>query len=213
MEVLGAIKLLHSQSGLSWQEIERLSSLPYSPKWHDELGKHGFVNWEELPPGVVKAFPKRRLPHSNLHRWYDLKVEQVQKEMLVRAEQARVIAKAFADAGIDKMDEAVMNALRDLAFGMMHQLGDRDRDLTVKYLLNIAKLMNRAKANTIKQRSATIAERKLVLMEKNTGLKRKWLERESEGGAEKLNHGDVTVEDINRIRERTFGLPPITQGD
>ena len=60
MDVLKAIKLLRSQSGFTWQEIERLSSLPYSPKWHAELGTHGFVDWDELPPAVVKAFPKLR---------------------------------------------------------------------------------------------------------------------------------------------------------
>ena len=50
MDVLEAIKLLRSQSGFTWQEIERLSSLPYSPKWRAELGTHGFVDWDELPP-------------------------------------------------------------------------------------------------------------------------------------------------------------------
>ena len=131
MDVLEAIKLLRSQNGFTWREIERLSSLPYSPKWRAELGTHGFIDWDELPPAVVKAFPKLRLPHSNLHRWYDLQVEQKQKEALVRAEQSRVIAQAFAEAGIDKMDDAVMNALRDLVFGMMLQLSDDGRSLIV----------------------------------------------------------------------------------
>lgn len=213
MDVLEAIKLLRSQSGFTWQEIERLSSLPYSPKWRAELGKHGFVDWDELPPAVVKAFPKLRLPHSNLHRWYDLKVEQAQKEILVRAEQARVIAQAFAEAGIDKMDDAVMNALRDLVFGMMLQMSDDGRSLIVKNLLAMAKLMNRAKANSIKERSVTIEERKLALMKKAIELKRKRLEQETEGAAKKLKKGRViTIEDINRIRERAFGLPPVTEG-
>jgi hypothetical protein len=211
MDVLEAVKLLRSQCGLTWQEIERLSSLPYSPKWRDELGKHGFVNWDELPPGVVKAFPKLRLPHSNLHRWYDLKVEQAQKETLVRAEQARVIAQAFAEAGVDKMDEAVMNALRDLVFEMVLQHSDEGRRLTFKYLLGLAKVMNRAKASAIRERSASIEERKLVLMNEAIELKRKQLEQEAKGTAKKLNKDRVvTIEDINRIRERVFGLPPVT---
>ncbi len=161
----------------------------------------------------VKAFPKLRLPHSNLHRWYDLKVEQAQKETLVRAEQARVIAQAFAEAGIDKMDDAVKNALRDLVFGMMLQVSDDGRSLIVKNLLAMAKLMNRAKANAIKERSVTIEERKLALMNKAIELKRKRQEQETEGTAKKLNKGRVvTIEDINRIRERVFGLPPVTEG-
>jgi hypothetical protein len=212
MDVLEAIKLLRGQSGLTWQEIERLSSQTYSPKWRDELGKHGFVNWDELPRAAVKAFPKRRLPHSNLHRWYDLQVEQKQEETLVRAEQARVIAQAFAKAGIDKMDDAVMNALRDLIFGMMHQQSVKGRSLTVKNLLAMAKLMNRVKSNAIKERSVTIEERKLALMKKAIELKRKRLQRETEGAAKKLNKGRVvTIDDINRLRERVFGLPPVTK--
>jgi hypothetical protein len=212
MEVLKAIKLLRLQSGLTWQEIERLSSRPHSPKWRDELGKHGFVNWDELPRAAVKAFPKRRLPHSNLHRWYDLQVEQKQEEALMRAEQARVIAQAFAEAGIDKMDDAVMNALRDLVFGMMLQQSDEGRSLTVKNLLAMAKLMNGAKSNAIKERSVAIQERKLELMRKAIELDRKQLERETEGAAKKLNKGRVvTIEDINHLRERVFGLPPVTK--
>ncbi len=213
MDVLEAIKLLRSQSGFTWQEIERLSSLPYSPKWRAEQGKHGFVDWDELPPAVLKAFPKLRLPHSNLHRWYDLQVEQKQKEALVQAEQARVIAQAFAEAGIDQMDDAVMNALRDLVFGMMLQVSDDGRSLIVKNLLAMAKLMNRDKANSIKERSVTIEERKLALMKKAIELKRKRQEQETEGTAKKLNKGRVvTIEDINRIRERVFGLPPVAEG-
>jgi len=212
MDVLEAIKLLRSQSGFTWQEIERLSSLPYSPKWRAELGKHGFVDWDALPPAVVKAFPKLRLPHSNLHRWYDLQVEQKQKEALVRAEQSRVIAQAFAEAGIDKMDDAVMNALRDLVFGMMLQRGDEGRRLIVKNLMAMAKLMNRAKANAIKERLVTIEERKLVLINKAVELKRKQLEQETGRTAKKRNKGHVvTTEDINRIRERVFGLPPVAE--
>lgn len=213
MDVLEAIKLLRSHSGFTWQEIERLSSVPYSPKWRAELGKHGFVDWDELPPAVVKAFPKLRLPHSNLHRWYDLQVEQKQKEALVRAEQARVIAQAFAEAGIDKMDDAVKNALCDLVFGMMHLQSDEGRSLILKNLLAMAHVINRAKANAIKERSVKIEERKVVLMNKAIELKRKQLEQQTEGTAKKPNKGRVvTIEDINRIRERVFGLPPVAEG-
>ena len=209
MDVLEAIKLLRSQSGFTWQEIERLSSLPYSPKWRAELGMHGFVDWDKLPPAVVKAFPKLRLPHSNLHRWYDLKVQQAQKETLVRAEQARVIAQAFAEAGIDNMDEAVMNALRDLVFEMMLKQSDKGRRLTFMYLLRVAKVMNDAKTRAIREHSARIGERKVALMERALEMKRMQLEQETKGTAKKVNkdHG-VTIEDINRVRERVFGLPP-----
>ncbi len=31
--------------------------------------------WSEIEP-IIHLFPRRRLPHSNMHRWYDLRVEQ-----------------------------------------------------------------------------------------------------------------------------------------
>ena len=92
-------------------------------------------------------------------------------------------------------------------------MGDGGRSLIVKNLLAMAKVMNGAKANAIKERSVTIEERKVVLMNKAMELKRKQLEQETEGTAKKLNKGRVvTIEDINRIRERAFGLPPVTEG-
>jgi len=77
----------------------------------------------------------------------------------------------------------------------------------------MAKVMNGAKANAIRQRSVTIQERKLPLMKKAIELKCNRLEQETEGTAKKLSKGRViTIEDINRIRERVFGLPPVTKG-
>jgi hypothetical protein len=49
-------------------------------------------------------------------------------------------------------------------------------------------------------------------MKKAIELKRKRLQRETEGAAKKLNKGRVvTIEDINHLRERVFGLPPVTK--
>ena len=87
------------------------------------------------------------------------------------------------------MDEAVKNALCDLVFGMMHLQSAEGRSLIVKNLLAMTKVMNRAKANAIKERSVTIEERKLVLMNKAIELKRKQLEQETEGTAKKRNKG------------------------
>lgn len=71
--VLDAIVYLRSKS-LVWSEIERRSALAYSPNWASDEG--GFVEWSSLPVVVLARFPRRRIPHSNMHRWYDLRVEQ-----------------------------------------------------------------------------------------------------------------------------------------
>jgi hypothetical protein len=111
------------------------------------------------------------------------------------------------------VDDVVMNALCDLVFGMMHEQSDEARSLILKNLLAMAHVINGAKANAIKERSVMIDERKLVLMNGAMELKRAQLEQETKGKAKKLDEGRPnTIEDINRIRERVFGLPPLTEG-
>lgn len=53
-------------NGHTWSEIEN-----DSPNW---------TEWEEASLEAMASFPGRRLPHSNLQRWHDLRVEQVQRE-------------------------------------------------------------------------------------------------------------------------------------
>lgn len=209
-EVLEAIKRLRSKYGLTWMEIEALSARPYNSAWEKvAFGKFGFVDWENLPERVRAAFPERRLPHTNVHRWYDLRVEQAQRDVLARAEQAREIAVAFANASVDGSDKAVMNAARDVIFGMLQSADDRSRLKASAGLIALAEVMQRARANTIDERKVEVDERKLVQLEKDAELKRKRVEQETESVAKKLKKGDITIEDINRLRERTFGLPPI----
>lgn len=58
----------------TWSKIDQISSLPFSANWLQDGA--GFVNWEVLPAEVLALFPSRRLPKSNLHKWYDIRVEQ-----------------------------------------------------------------------------------------------------------------------------------------
>jgi autonomous glycyl radical cofactor GrcA len=213
MDVLEAIKELRSLWGLSWPEIERLSSLPFSEGWREKIGTQGFVNWDALPTRVLDAFPHLRIPHSNLHRWYDLRVEQAYQDVITRTEQARIIATAFAKTGIKNDDEAVTNAARDLVFELLQAPDTKSRLVAVKALLALKDVMNGARANDIKERKVAVDERKIVQLEKDAELKRKRVEQETESAAKKINKGgELTIEDINRLRERTFGLPPIKRG-
>lgn len=68
-----AIVQLRSE-GRFWRQIEVLSARPFSENWPADGG--GFVDWEAFPKEVLALFPGRRIPCSNLHRWYDLRVEQ-----------------------------------------------------------------------------------------------------------------------------------------
>jgi hypothetical protein len=212
VEVHEAIKYLRATKDVSWPEIERLSALPYSAEWKDskEFGKHGFVNWDALPTHVLEKFPKLHLPHSNVHRWWDVRVQQAAREVLERSAQARELAQAFAAASIEGADEAVLNAARDVIFGMLQQQDAKSRSNTASKLLALGIVMQEARANTIKERKVAVDEKKLKALEAREELNRRKLERETDDAAKKLrNGGEVTLDDLNRLRERVFGLPAV----
>jgi hypothetical protein len=131
-----------------------------------------FVNWDELAPMLVAKFPGQKLPKSNIHRWYDLRVAQVVKETLIEAEQARQVATAFASAAVSGSDEAVINAARDLIFGMLREKDKGTHAKTTKALLSLADIMQRARANDIKQRKVELEGQRVELVRaKLLGLK------------------------------------------
>jgi hypothetical protein len=210
MEVHRDIERLRGRYGLAWAEIERLSSLPYDANWEKFLGRHGFINWAEVPAKVAQKFPGHRLPLTNLHRWYDVRIEQKQRELLERSEQARALAAAFAKAGTKGLDEAVVNALRDVIFGMLGEKGDeKNKATTAKYLLALGEVLQEVRKNAIRERVAVADEKRVEVLVKESEQRRKKMERETESAARKLSKGEFGIEDINRLRERTFGLPPI----
>ncbi len=154
-----------------------------------------------------------RIPHSNLHRWYDVRVEQVAAEVLERAEQARSIAKMFAAAGLDKTNEAVMNAARDIIFSMLQASDSKSQKDAAKALLALAEIVQQSRSNDIRERAVAVDERKIKALEAREELMRRKLEAETEKAAKKLSKGELTVNDLNRLRERVFGLPPVEKQD
>jgi hypothetical protein len=108
--------------GRSWPEIEELSK--------------SFVKWDEQPTAVLELFPDLRIPHSNLHRWYDLRVEQVRKEALSEAEATRAFAEKLGAAGLTNINDVVMNAMRDAVF-------DFTKDIDAGSKLGFVKLLDK----------------------------------------------------------------------
>jgi hypothetical protein len=199
-----AILLLRNQRGKTWQEIEDLSAQPFGDK------KGGFVNWDELPVVVLELFPEMRLPHSSLHRWYDLRVDQVRKDVLVKSQQARAIAESFAKSQLVNGDEAVINAARDTLMGVLSEDGTEDgRMNATKGLIKLGTLMQKARTNAIRDRMAGTEERRIKLLEEREKVAIRKLETETQNVARKAAKGELTLADINRLRERTFGLPPL----
>jgi len=99
--------------GKTWPEIEELS--------------HDFVPWDSLAPELAAQFPHRKLPHTNLHRWNDLRVDQVRKETMAEDAQARVFAEKFSAAGFEHADDAVVNAFRDEVFRLTQSADPKSR--------------------------------------------------------------------------------------
>lgn len=149
-----AIRRLYTRKGLTWTEIEALSSA--------SLADGGFIDWEKLPQAVLDLFPNKRLPHSNLHRWFDLRIRQVRTETMHRAAQAREIAEAFAGSNMVNGDEAVLNASRDVLMGILTEnSSEGGRMNAAKGLLKLAEVMQKAKTNEIRERKVSVDEQTL----------------------------------------------------
>jgi hypothetical protein len=199
---------LRNTRGKTWQEIEALSAEPV--KLEDGSKGGGFIDWPALPFEILQLFPEMRLPHSSLHRWYDLRVAQVRKDVLVRSQQALKIAESFAKSQMVNGDEAVINAVRDTLMGVLSEDGTESGRLNAtKGLIKLGELMQKAKTNEIRDRKVGTEERRIKLLEDREAATIKKMERETEAVARKIGKGELTLDDINRLRERTFGLPPL----
>jgi hypothetical protein len=199
---------LRNTRGKTWQEIEALSAEPV--KLENGSKGNGFIDWPALPLNILELFPDMRLPHSSLHRWYDLRVSQVRKDVLVRSEQARAIAESFAKSKLVNGDEAVINAARDTLMGVLSEDGTESGRLNAtKGLLKLGELMQKAKTNVIRDRQVGTEERRIKLLEQDAEQKRKKFEREMDAAEKKVTKGEaLTVADINKIRERVVGIGP-----
>lgn len=189
--------------GLTWGELENSSreGIGYTRGARKQL-----LPWSTTPE-AVKLFPKKLVPATTMHRWYDLRVEQVQKETMAQATRAREFAAAFASRGFKELPEAVMNALGDAVFALMEAQDESTRGDARRELANLGFLLAQQKKNEIAERRVKAQESELQI---KLDKARKEAEKATNDAAKKLAKGrDLTVDDINKIRERTFGLPPV----
>lgn len=198
VEVRDAIQRLKAQ-GRTWQEIEDLSAQA-----------DGFVKWNDLDAAVRRLFPDKKLPVTTLHRWYDLRVQQVMAEVEARSATARELAAAFARSVVDGEDDAVLNAARDQLMSILAEdMTPQGRIAATRGLIALAEMMQERRANEIKERKVAIDERRLVQLEKDAEMKRRRFQREMDAAEKKITRGKaLTAQDIDRIRERVFGIGP-----
>jgi hypothetical protein len=206
-EVRDAIVELYVNAGRTWVRIEEQSAERYNPEWRTKGG--GFVNWDDLPTSVLELFPEMRLPKSNLHRWYKVRIAQAGQATLERAEYARELAQSFVGATVKGDKDAVLNAARDIFFGILTEDGSLPaRAAAGKALLSLAKEQQKARTNDIRERLVSVDERKVAQLERDAEARRRKMDAEAEKLTKKAAKGEVTPADINRLRERVFGLPP-----
>jgi hypothetical protein len=203
-----AIKALRADYPMTWPEIERLSALPYKEDWKARLGRAGFVDWDSLDAKVLELFPTRRLPASTLLRWYDLRYQQVRKEFLKISAQAEEVVKVLAAGGIEHLDEAALKGASNVIFSMLESQPPEKR---AKYLLALAQVSQEARKNAVREDLAATEKQRVDESVKTSQLQRECLQRDMEKLSAKVGKGkSVTVADINMIRERVFGLPPVS---
>jgi hypothetical protein len=194
-EVRDQIQQLRAD-GKTWTEIEELSA--------------EFVKWDALPTRVLELFPDMRLPHSSLQRWWDLRVDQVKAELMARAEKAREIASAFADSKFEELPAAVEGALRDQIFSLMQASDMSSRGKVITELQKLARLLVQQKRLEILDERTKAETKRVELLVRDFEMRKKKFDQETDKAQRKLKKGQaITTDDINRIRERTFGLPPI----
>jgi hypothetical protein len=201
-----AIKVLYDR-GRTWVEIAEQSAKPYSAEWAKDGG--GFIDWVQVETDALELFPGLRLAKSSLQRWFDLRVSQVRSQVLAESAKAREWAESFAGKDLPGTNAAVMNAMRDQVFTLMQQVGPGDRAAFLDGLNALSLTLARLQRVELQAKRVDVDARKLKLVEEREALARKQLETETAGAASKLSKGELTVADINRLRERVFGLPPV----
>jgi hypothetical protein len=134
-------------AGRTWEEIEELS-----PR---------FEEWKNTNETIQGQFPKLRLPHTTLQRWYDLRVEQVRRDVMARMDRARELAESFADKKFKDLPDAVMNALRDQIFMLMEASDDKSRAKAIQGLGSLGLMISRIERTKVAQRKLDIEEEKV----------------------------------------------------
>jgi hypothetical protein len=192
--------------GRTWMEIAEQSAKPYSAKWKEDGG--GFINWEALDLKVLEQFPEMRLAQTTLIRWFDLRVRQARKQVLIESAKAREFAAAFAGSDLLNSNSAVINALRDQVFNLIQFAGLGDKALFAKGLKDLTLAMTRMQRVELQAKRVEVDQRKITILEEREKKAREHLDQVTQRAA-KSGTGQFSIEDINLLRERTFGLPPL----
>ncbi|SRR6266404_2425510 len=178
---------------LTWEQIE------------EETKNLEWAKLEEAEPELVLShFADKRIPHSTLHRWYDVRFSQEREEAEKERAISLQIVEQFAALGFDNLDESVKNALADVVFKQRRLSADPAK--FQEALEGLALVLTRFKRTEIAKQRVELESKKLDEITRRA-------EKATNEAAKKITKGGkLTIDDINRLRERTFGLPPVKRG-
>lgn len=183
-------------AGRTWLEIEEMS-----PR---------FEEWQKTSETVRAEFSGLKLPHSTLLRWHDLRVDQVKREVMADQVKAREIAGLFAGKELKDLPDTVRTAISDQLFGMMQNQDEKSRHKVVAGMLALGELLAQQRKLEIQEQKVQTETKRVALLEREFEMRKRKFDEETDKAARKLGKGkQLTADDINRIRERTFGLPPV----
>lgn len=144
--------------------------------------------WDEIAEAV-------KLPSSTLKRWYDIRVEQVNAEVMAQAARARELAAAFAGRGFERLPESVQSALSSAIFALAERTDDASRAQFIKGMADLAWLLARQRQLDQEEKRLAIEKEKLdAIVAKVRNLK---------DGVEKKK---LSPEELKRKIDEIYGI-------
>ena len=190
----------------SSQQPFAIDKLPESVRIEIQKRRAKGHTWQEIAEASEK-FAGKSLAVSTLQRWYDVRVAQVQKEVLQQAERSRQFAATFAGKEFKDLPDSTMNALASQVFDVMEKQGQAGFEESLGNLgIVLAKMIAAQSAS----KRAEIEGQKIELAKKKFEDLKSKADKVTNEAAAKIGKGrKLTIDDINRLRERAFGLPPV----
>jgi len=144
----------------------RLDSLPQAKRDQIISMRRAGESWERIAKAVGE-------PATTLHRWYDLRVAQVMREVQQEGEWSRQIAQALAGPGYESLPDAVRNAIADQLFGVMQASEPKERAQAAEALIGFMdQLTKRERVEVQKQKIGIEREKLALVRSKLQGLKK-----------------------------------------
>jgi hypothetical protein len=180
------IRACRVSARMTWDEIERAS-----PTWEE---------WKKVPIDVIELFPGMRLPHSNLQRWYDLRIEQALREQEQRSIAAHAAADKVAARGFDNLTASVKHALGEAVFEVMN--AGNDAAAIAGALTEVGHLLAKFDRNDLKREEIEQEKQKIELLAQKLSL----MKGSVKGLKEAVEKKEVTPEQLQQKLDEIYGI-------